>query len=292
VCDGRTGECNLQTAYAWELEAGDAIGAKGNHQTFQRPHSLATVLMYAVGQSKQVHAKSNEKVWGFGDLIDRALRSPYLLVTRHISRDTPKGKETVGYEGLLLDLDRNAVVGAFPYPARLTNAEHAQERERFLAETLGGRYAPGVSPRHDPRRSDIEWVTFLVVAWTSLLGIVFIASIPTAIVFRKQQHQVEDIKERGVYPDELCCPMCMEMTDSLKHYAMLRYAVFLVIAGVWERETVTACPHCMRRHIRKRFWINLIPANLLMLGCGPIYLVQWLRTVRRGHSPSAIEPTV
>jgi hypothetical protein len=259
----------------------------------KRPHTMADVFTYCLAQQRKPHDRTREKVRGFERVIDRGLWSRYLLVNRYVNRDTPGGKETVAVEGFLLDVapEHPALVGSFRYPDRFNSASDTrQDRDKYLSEVLGGRFAPEFGPRADPRRGDIELVTFLVVAWTVLLGIVLIASIPTAVVFRRQQRRLEAIKERGEYPDELRCPVCLEMTDSLKHFAMARYGYFLGVAAGAERETVTACPRCMRRHIRKRFWVNLIPANLLMLGLGPMYLVQWLRTFRRGHSPGAIEP--
>jgi hypothetical protein len=253
---------------------------------------MSGVFMYCLGQVKKPHERTQEKVWGFEQVIDRGLWSRYLLVNRYLPRNPPQDMETVGIEGFLFDLERDSLIGSFRYPDRFNKASDTrQDRDQYQSETLGGRIAPDFGIRADPRRDDIDLVYVLVIAWSVVLGIVLIASIPTAIVFRRQQRQVEAIRERGDYPDELCCPVCLKMTDSLKRYSMVRVAFFIGIAGGGEKETVLACPTCMRRHIRKRFWINLIPANLLMLGFGPMLLVQWLRTFRRGHSPTAIEPT-
>lgn len=290
VCDGRTGECNLQIAEFLMIDDPDRWSQNGVHLTNRGPFNLSGTLQYLIGQSRKPHDRTHEKIWSFVKTIDQGLQCRYLLVHRHLNRQTAKGLETVGIEVFLLDMDRKTILGGLRYPDKLVNAEEAGQRYPYLSEVLGGKISPNYPLRHDPRKNDIERVTILVVAWTVVMGMLFIASIPVAVMMRRQQRRVEAIEERGEYPDELQCPVCLTMTDSLKQYSTLRYAFFIGIGGGGEKETVTACPRCMRRHLRKRFLVNLIPANLLMLGFGPMFLFQWLRTFGRGHSPGAIEP--
>jgi hypothetical protein len=223
-------------------------------------------------------------------VLEQGVRARYLLVNRYVRPPGQEKAPATGVEGLLIDLRDEKLVGAFRYPDEFREASDDPTRENaFLSQTLGGPFAPRIPPKRNVRNGDVEVVTFIVIVYEVLMGALLLASIPTAVMVRRQQRRVEAMKEDGVYPEFLRCPVCEERTDSLKQYRMLRVGFFIGIGGSGDLETVTACPRCMRRHVAKRFAVNLIPANLLMLGFGPAYVFLFLRTFWRGHSPGAIE---
>jgi len=88
-------------------------------------------------------------------------------------------------------------------------------------------------------------------------------------------------------PDAIACPVCGEPTTSLKRYTMIRYLVFLYFFAFWGRQTVAACPPCMRKEIGMKTLINLLPANLLWLFIVlPWNTVLFCMTFAEGHSSS------
>lgn len=82
----------------------------------------------------------------------------------------------------------------------------------------------------------------------------------------------------------LTCPICRQMTDSLKTYLITyRMIFFLVYAKWWEREFV-ACPTCMRRLIRRRLLVNLPTAHFLWPALAIILLPRYLASYTHGHT--------
>jgi hypothetical protein len=85
----------------------------------------------------------------------------------------------------------------------------------------------------------------------------------------------------------LRCPLCGQMTDSLKEYRYVRWCVFLLAGAIYQDATVGACPRCMRAFVRKSLLINVLPANVVWLvGLLPWGLVLLAATYRKGHSRS------
>ncbi len=80
------------------------------------------------------------------------------------------------------------------------------------------------------------------------------------------------------------CPVCFGETHSLKVYRITRiYCFFLFIQ--WQRETVRACPGCMRAYLTRWGLTQLLAANffwpVLVL---PHLLFRLLATFKRGHA--------
>jgi hypothetical protein len=190
----------------------------------------------------------------------------------------------VSVEGFLVDLHQDKMLGSFRYLTPSSGPQH-----RFLTDVLGGTVAPQFESSHNVRTGDVERVTVLVGVYTVLMVVLVLVSIPVAQTLHRQQQRLAVMKEDGEYPDVLRCPECGQFTDSLKHYKLLQFGLFVVVAGTGQMDHVTACPRCMRRIILRRFFVNLVTANLLMIFFGPALLFQYGRTFWRGHSPDAVE---
>ncbi len=80
------------------------------------------------------------------------------------------------------------------------------------------------------------------------------------------------------------CPICGELTGSLKQYRCLDWCVFLLAGAIWRVAFVRACPSCMRSFLLRRAVINIPLANLLwpflMIWSAALYA----STYREGHS--------
>ncbi len=90
--------------------------------------------------------------------------------------------------------------------------------------------------------------------------------------------------------DQLPCPKCGQMTESLKAYRLPTFLLFLWFGASFKHGTVVACPSCMRRELGKLALINILPANLLFpLLVGPWYTIAAIRSTTKGHSAKAHE---
>lgn len=88
--------------------------------------------------------------------------------------------------------------------------------------------------------------------------------------------------------DQLPCPKCGQMTESLKAYKLPTFMLFLWFGASFKHGTVVACPPCMRKELGKLALINILPANLLFpLLVGPWYSIAALRSLTKGHSSGA-----
>lgn len=88
----------------------------------------------------------------------------------------------------------------------------------------------------------------------------------------------------------ISCPECGEDSSSIKHYTMIRWALFLFVAAQTQRVTYTCCPKCMRKHILWHgFTYNIITGNILWL----ILILPWslillIMSFTKGHSSSVL----
>lgn len=87
----------------------------------------------------------------------------------------------------------------------------------------------------------------------------------------------------------LACPTCDRSTDSLKQYRYVNWCVYLFAGAIWQVGIYRACPECMRRHIWKKCFINVIPAHFLWLvGLLPWALALVAASYRPGHSRGVV----
>jgi hypothetical protein len=61
------------------------------------------------------------------------------------------------------------------------------------------------------------------------------------------------------------CPVCGELTDSLKQYRYFDWCLCLLLHAVSEMTIHRACPPCMRKFILKKCLLNALPANLVWI---------------------------
>lgn len=86
----------------------------------------------------------------------------------------------------------------------------------------------------------------------------------------------------------LKCPGCSAETDSLKVYT-ISTAVIIPPARRVTRQSVTACPRCMRRAVRRAAGASLLGTHIFFPLMAPYYVVLWLVTYIRGHSHEVLE---
>lgn len=86
------------------------------------------------------------------------------------------------------------------------------------------------------------------------------------------------------------CPECGEESSAIKHYTMIRWALFLFIGAQTQRVTYTCCPKCMRKHILWHgFTYNIITGNVLwFLLILPWSLILLIMSFTKGHSSSVL----
>ena len=90
--------------------------------------------------------------------------------------------------------------------------------------------------------------------------------------------------------DQLPCPKCGQMTESLKAYRLPTFVLFLFVGASFKHGEVIACPTCMRKELGKMALINILPANVLWpLLIAPWYSIAALRSATKGHSSKARE---
>jgi hypothetical protein len=90
-------------------------------------------------------------------------------------------------------------------------------------------------------------------------------------------------------PELLPCPTCDRLTDSLKQYRYVNWCVYFFSGAIWQMGVFRACPECMRRHIWRKCFINVIPAHFLWLvGLLPWALTLIVLSKRPGHSRAVV----
>src|SRR5262245_44733212 len=88
----------------------------------------------------------------------------------------------------------------------------------------------------------------------------------------------------------LPCPVCGQLTDSLKQYRYLSWCVFFLTGAVWQAVVYRACPVCMRQFLWEKCWVNALPANLLWLVCLFPYALFLIAVSRcTGHSRPVLQ---
>jgi hypothetical protein len=88
----------------------------------------------------------------------------------------------------------------------------------------------------------------------------------------------------------LSCPVCEQLTDSLKQYRYMQWCVFLLAGVIYRHTDVRACPGCMRAFVRRSLLINVVPANLVWLvGLLPWGLILLALSYRKGHSKGVLQ---
>ncbi len=275
---------NVQVLTPFQLKQ---LGAGKFELTRYLMHS-DDMLQYCINHF-HLSRKSGPHIQAFQQAIDDAANTRYLLSYRNVERARAFGKrETIGREVFLIDLEKEAIVGS----AFLNQASHSiLNRRMFEVFKIEGQptYRPMFSSG-DVRTRDYStlqgWVIFAIV----LLVLLWIITIPVALVIRKEKRELRYLREDGRYPETLPCPHCGKRTEHLKTFRTLKFGLFLGIAGAASMEHVTGCPPCARSQLRKRLLINLLPANLLMLFFGPMFIVQILRCSSKGHSLKSLRP--
>lgn len=88
----------------------------------------------------------------------------------------------------------------------------------------------------------------------------------------------------------ISCPECGEHSISIKHYTMIRWALFLFVAAQTQKVTYTCCPKCMRKHILWHgFTYNIITGNFLwFILILPWSLILLIMSFTKGHSSSVL----
>lgn len=93
----------------------------------------------------------------------------------------------------------------------------------------------------------------------------------------------ESQNESNPQQSHVYCPHCFRPTESLKDYNIGKI-IFLYAGIIWDYDTVTACPSCMRKALCMRSLISIISANLIFPVVFLVYLCQIVATFSRGHS--------
>lgn len=88
----------------------------------------------------------------------------------------------------------------------------------------------------------------------------------------------------------ISCPECGEHSSSIKHYTMIRWALFLFVAAQTQKVAYTCCPKCMRKHILWHgFTYNIITGNFLwFILILPWSLILLIMSFTKGHSSSVL----
>lgn len=88
----------------------------------------------------------------------------------------------------------------------------------------------------------------------------------------------------------LPCPVCFQLTDSLKQYRYINWCVYLLAGAVWQGVVYRACPTCMRRFLWRRCLFSAIPAHLVWLvGLLPWALGLIVASYQPGHSLAVVQ---
>src|SRR5262249_51812911 len=83
---------------------------------------------------------------------------------------------------------------------------------------------------------------------------------------------------------EVQCPICSELTDSLKQYEF-DWIVFVLHHSSHQKVRYAACPSCMRRYLARYALISLLVANLLWpVAVLPKASARLIATFLDGHS--------
>jgi hypothetical protein len=92
--------------------------------------------------------------------------------------------------------------------------------------------------------------------------------------------------ERRLFP----CPVCGELTDSLKQYRYFDWCLCLLLHAAWQVTIHRACPPCMRKFILKKCLLNVLPANLVWIVLVlPLGLVLIAASYTDGHSRAVLQ---
>src|SRR5262245_45108821 len=88
----------------------------------------------------------------------------------------------------------------------------------------------------------------------------------------------------------LPCPVCVQLTDSLKQYRYVHWCVCFLAGAVWQGVVCRACPACMRQLLWRRCLVNAVPAHLVWLvGLLPWTLGLIAASYRPGHSRAVVQ---
>lgn len=281
VIDFPDRRCNLQFIYAHELA--NLEQPRNPVQGSEGPFDYARVLEYTLRRGQQPNP-GTPRVWGYQAIFQQGLETRYLLVNQPVTRQTPKGTETLAVEGFLFDLETNQLLGSFRYPQ-----VGMPDQLRYLRDYWKTTIHPQVPIRTNIRTGDLERIKVGLMLWSIAMGCCFLFALPAAISVAGEAQALAKLKAQDNYPETLACPRCGQSTESLKQLRLPLVVLFLVVVWSVSMDTVTACPPCLRRTLRWRFFGNLLPGNLVALFMGPGLLFHYLRSYQHGHAPAAVE---
>jgi hypothetical protein len=85
--------------------------------------------------------------------------------------------------------------------------------------------------------------------------------------------------------ETLLCPVCNQETGSLKQLRLIRTIIALPVRVFFSVGIVRCCPHCMRRYLWKRCFINGLTTCLIgYVILVPYTLALTIATIPKGHS--------